>query len=243
VAERLRLEERIRTAEPMARAGELTSGIVHEVRNALGTIVGYTRLIEQAVPDGEAGEAAVHIREECEALEVFVRRFIEFVKAETLTLGPVNVRGLLSRVAARESSARPGALVSLSPGPDVALSGDEELLERAFENIVRNAREAAGPAGRVTLQARHQGNDAELTVADDGPGLSADERDALRPFRTTKPGGLGLGLPLAMKIVKLHGGSLTMASRAPRGLAVTVHLPVGGPVGGSGRPPNEGLGV
>lgn len=240
VAERLRLEERIRTAEPMARAGELTSGIVHEVRNALGTIVGYTRLIEQAVPDGEAGEAAVRIREECEALEVFVRRFIEFVKAETLTLGPVSVRGLLSRVAARESSARPGALVSLSPGPDFALSGDEELLERALENIVRNAREAAGPAGRVTLQARRQGDEAELTVADDGPGLSADERDALRPFRTTKPGGLGLGLPLAMKIVKLHAGSLTMASRSARGLAVTVHLPIAGP--GPISPGSEGFG-
>jgi signal transduction histidine kinase len=231
VQERQRLEERIRVAEPMARAGELTSGIVHEVRNALGTIVGYTRLIEQAEPVPEARDAALRIREECEALEVFVRRFMEFVKAETLNVGPVDVRRLLGRVAARESSARPGAAVSLAPGAEVLLEGDEELLERAFENLVRNGRESAGPQGRVILQARREGDQAALTVSDDGPGLTSGERDALRPFRTTKPGGLGLGLPLAMKIVKLHGGLLTMASRTPRGLAVTVLLPL------AARPP------
>lgn len=228
-AERLRLEERIRTAEPMARAGELTSGIVHEVRNALGTIVGYARLIEQGEPRAEARDAAAHIREECQALEVFVRRFMEFVKAETLTVGPVDVRRMLSRVAAHECAARAGAEVTLAPGPDVSLAGDEELLERAFENLVRNARDAAGADGHVTLQARREGEEVALTVADDGPGLTAGERDGLRPFKSTKAGGLGLGLPLAMKIVKLHGGALTMASRTPRGLAVTVHLPVGGP--------------
>jgi signal transduction histidine kinase len=228
-AERLRLEERIRTAEPMARVGELTSGIVHEVRNALGTIVGYARMIEQAEPRAEAKDAAAHIRGECEALEVFVRRFVEFVKAETLHVGPVEARRLLSRVAARECGARKGAEVTLAQGPDVSFTGDEELLERALENLVRNAREAAGGAGHVLLQARREGEEAALTVADDGPGLSNAERDGLRPFKTTKAGGLGLGLPLAMKIVKLHGGALTMASRTPQGLAVTVHLPVAGP--------------
>jgi signal transduction histidine kinase len=228
VAERRKLEERIRVAEPMARAGELTSGIVHEVRNALGTIVGYARLIEQG-ESAEAGEAASRIREECETLEVFVRRFIEFVKAESLNLGPVDVRRMLSRVAARESGARPGAEVSLAGGPDLAVEGDEELLERAFENLVRNARDAAGTGGHVVLQAARAGQNAMLSVADDGPGLSAVEVGALRPFHTTKAGGLGLGLPLAVKIVKLHGGAMTMEARAPRGLLVTVRLPIGGP--------------
>jgi len=236
VAERQRLEERIRATEPMARAGELTSGIVHEVRNALGTIVGYARLIEQSQPAPGARDAAARIREECEALELFVRRFMEFVKAERLTVGPVDVRRMLSRVAARESAARPGAAVALAPGPDVGLAGDEELLEHAFENLVRNAREAAGADGHVVLQARREAGEVALTVADDGPGLSPSERDALMPFKTTKPGGMGLGLPLAMKIVKLHGGMLTMASRSPRGLAVTVHLPASP---GEGRPAPE----
>ena len=235
VAERQLLEERIREAEPMARAGELTSGIVHEVRNALGTIVGYARLIEAAGPPDAAREAAAHIRHECEALEAFVRRFIEFVKTDILTVGPVNVRRMLSRVAGREAGARPGAAVSLAPGPDVELTGDEELLERAFENLVRNAREAAGEGGAVVVQARREGEHVALTVADDGPGLSTEQLEALRPFRTTKPGGLGLGLPLVVKIVTLHGGVVTMEPRSPRGLVVKVRLPVAGPDLGRAR--------
>jgi signal transduction histidine kinase len=66
-------------------------------------------------------------------------------------------------------------------------------------------------------------------VSDDGPGMPKAQRDGLRPFFTTKAGGLGLGLPIAFKIVRLHGGELTLADRAPRGLEVTVRLPRQGP--------------
>jgi signal transduction histidine kinase len=50
-------------------------------------------------------------------------------------------------------------------------------------------------------------------------------RAEIRPFFTSKAGGLGLGLPIALKIVRLHGGSLELADRTPRGLSVTVRLP------------------
>jgi signal transduction histidine kinase len=52
-----------------------------------------------------------------------------------------------------------------------------------------------------------------------------------RPFATTKAGGLGLGLPIALKIVRLHGGDLVLADRAPQGIAATVRLPSEGPPG------------
>ena len=228
-AERQRLEERIRVAEPMARAGELTTGIVHEVRNGLGTIVGYARLVEQRAREPEAREAAAGIRAECDTLEAVVRRFIEFVKAEQLTLDPFDVRRMLARVAARESGSRTGAAVAVAASDGLTLVGDEELLERAFENLVRNGREAAGPHGHVDVQAGREGAAVVVSVGDDGPGLAPGQRDSLRPFFTTKPGGLGLGLPLAMKIVRLHGGELTMVSRPARGLLVTVRLPASGP--------------
>src|SRR4029450_6568862 len=76
-AERRRMEEQIQDKEAMARAGELTSGMVHEVRNGLGTILGYARLLERG--SGNEGEAiGRHIREECETLEAVVRRFMDF---------------------------------------------------------------------------------------------------------------------------------------------------------------------
>ena len=228
-AERREMEETLRDKEALARAGELTAGIVHEVRNGLGTIVGYARLIENKTPEG--AESARSIREECETLETVIRRFVDFVKRETLALGPVDVARMLKRVSERESQ-RPGPAVTVDAAAAGSITADEELLERAFENLVRNARDAAGPGGRVWVTAVREASTVSITVADDGPGLSPATRAALRPFFTTKAGGLGLGLAITLKIVRLHDGDLTMGDRAPRGASVVVRLPASGPVAG-----------
>jgi len=223
------LEEALEDREAMARAGELTAGMVHEVRNGLGTIVGYARLVEGTAAPA-AVDAARRIREECETLETVVRRFMDFVKREKLNLGPVDLDRMLNRVVARETRARPGGEVQLDGARELGpLTGDEDLLERAFENLVRNAREAAGERGNVWIDAGRDGDDVVVVVSDDGPGMPVATREGLRPFFTTKAGGLGLGLPIALKIVRLHQGDLTFSTRAPRGLAVTVRLPGKGP--------------
>jgi signal transduction histidine kinase len=71
----------------------------------------------------------------------------------------------------------------------------------------------------------------EILVEDNGPGLAADHPGDVRPFYTTRPGGLGLGLPLARKIVLLHGGVLRVENASEGGVRVTVSLPAGGPDG------------
>jgi signal transduction histidine kinase len=227
--ERRRLERQMEDKEALARAGELTAGIAHEVRNGLATILGYARLLERSAEAPEAVDAAVRIRAECETLETVVRRFMDFVKRETLSLAPFDLGRMLSRVVAREARAG-GAQVSLAPAALGTIVGDEELLERSFENLVRNAREAAGEGGHVWVAGARDSGAVAITVADDGPGLPPETRSHVgRPFATTKPGGLGLGLPIALKIVRLHGGDLVLADRAPRGLAATVRLPSEGP--------------
>jgi signal transduction histidine kinase len=224
------LEEAMQDREAMARAGELTAGMVHEVRNGLGTIVGYARLVEATASAPAAVDAACQIREECETLETVVRRFMDFVKRETLNLAPVDLPRMLTRVVARETRGRPGGEVKLEGGEEAGpLVGDEDLLERAFENLVRNAREAAGEQGQVWIRAAREGDAVVVTISDDGPGIPAATRQGLRPFFTTKAGGLGLGLPIALKIVRLHQGDLLLADRPPRGLVVTLRLPAAGP--------------
>ncbi len=218
------LEQQIRDTAPFVRAGELTSGMAHEVRNGLGTIVGYARLIERGAAADETVLAAKAIREESEALESVVRRFVDLVKQEDLRLAPFDAHRLLSRIAAREESQRPGARVEVRPG-EAPLLADEEMLERAVENLVRNGREAAGPEGHVTVHASATGSEARICVEDDGPGLRPEQKKALRPFFTTKPGGLGLGLAIVHKIASLHGGRVLIGDRAPHGLDVTLVLP------------------
>jgi signal transduction histidine kinase len=228
-AERRHLEGEIEDKEAMARAGELTSAIIHEVRNGLGTIVGNARLIERnGSPEDEAVTLAVAVRDECETLEGIIRRFMDFVRRDTLTLVSFDLARLLSRVVARETRGRPGAQVVLPAGECGSLVGDEELLERMFENLIRNGREAAGPEGHVWLSVARTDEAVEVSIADDGPGIPSEVRDRLRPFVTTKAGGLGLGLPIALKLVRLHGGELSLGDNEPRGLHVTLKLPASG---------------
>jgi signal transduction histidine kinase len=243
-AEKRRMEEAVREKEALARAGELTAGIVHEVRNGLGTIVGYARMLERgdagapaaggaaagrsgvAATAAEAGRA---IREECETLEVVVRRFHDFVRAEKLQLAPVDLGRLVARVLARELRGRDveGA-VGATERP-LVVQADEELLERAFENLVRNAADAALDGGHhVRLTLGTDGGDVLVTVLDDGPGLPGGAAE-FRLFASSKPGGLGLGLPMAAKLVRLHGGELRLRDAPGGGAEALVRLPLGGP--------------
>jgi signal transduction histidine kinase len=223
-AEKQRMEDSIRELEALARAGELTSGIVHEVRNGLGTIVGYARMLERT-GSGEPAAAALAIRQECETLEAVVRRFSDFIRIEKLNLVPTDLSRLLPRVAAREERERVRTrLVGLESR--VVVLADEEMLERAFENLVRNAVEAArAGGGHVTLEVLQEIGSVEVCIEDDGPGLAPDHPGEIRPFYTTRVGGLGLGLPLARKIVLLHGGSLRLERADRGGVRVLVHLP------------------
>jgi signal transduction histidine kinase len=230
-AERRRMEDAIREKDALARAGELTAGIAHEVRNGLGTIVGYARMLERASLPEDPTAAARAIREECETLETVVRRFTDFVKLERLQPGESDLARLLARVVARERRAREEVQARLV-GLDAPLvvRADEELLERAFENLVRNAVEAAAAGGRhVEVSAHEAGSEVEIRIEDDGPGLAPGHPGEIRPFYTTRPGGLGLGLPLARKIVLLHEGSLELTGRVPTGVCVRVCLPKGNP--------------
>ena len=232
-AERRRMEDVVQEKEALARAGELTAGIVHEVRNGLGTIVGYARLLERSSLPEDPAAATRSIREECETLETVVRRFNDFVRLERLNLADFDLTRLLTRVVARELRGHEGVTPALV-GLDAALvvRADEELLERAFENLVRNAAEAAVTGGRhIEIEAWREGDEVDVRIEDDGPGLTADHPGEVRPFYTTKPGGLGLGLPLARKIVLLHEGTLRLEARAPRGARILVTLPATGPTG------------
>jgi signal transduction histidine kinase len=186
--------------------------------------VGYARLIERA-RDPQAVAQARAILDECGTLETVVRRFTDFVRLETLQLAETDLSRLAARVVAREQRAHDGVRARLV-GLDAPLvvRVDEELLERAPRTWCKRGPGAA-TGGHVEVTGFRSGGYVELHVEDDGPGLAADHPGEVRPFYTTRPGGLGLGLPLARKIVLLHGGELLLARRTPCGVRVIVQLP------------------
>lgn len=229
--ERSALNSVLRDREAMARAGELTAGIVHEVRNSLGAISAQAKLI------GAAGDERVRpgvsaIAEEVRTLQSVMARFLDFIRNEEVRLEEFDLGRMVSRVAAREG-ANHAVRVSVE-GLETRVAGDEDLLERSIENVIRNACQAAGPSGQVWVKFGADATHAFVIVDDNGPGIENAER-ALRPFESSRAGGLGLGLPLALKILSLHHGTLDLSRRSEGGTQTFCRWPKMDPAATTGN--------
>jgi two-component system sensor histidine kinase CpxA len=134
-----------------------------------------------------------------------------------------------------EASLR-GCHITAMMGQNCVVRGDARLLESALENILRNALRYTPENGVIEVDLTQTESDqqkiAELSVCDRGPGVPAEELDAiLRPFyrvdssRQSKTGGFGVGLAIADRAVRLHGGSIVAANRPDGGLVVRMRFP------------------
>jgi signal transduction histidine kinase len=202
--EKSALAEVLRDREAMARAGELTAGIVHEMGNSLAAIVMQAEFAAKS-SDERSRAAGAAVIEEARFARGAMASFVDFIRTNAVQHLEFELGKLVGRVVARESAHRP-AQVAIEGAPTM-VSGDEDLLERAIENVVRNACQAVGESGRVGVKFGSDATHAFVIVDDNGPGIKNPER-ALRPFESSRPGGLGLGLPLALKILNLHQGTL-----------------------------------
>jgi hypothetical protein len=104
-----------------------------------------------------------------------------------------------------------------------------ELLEWVFENLIKNALDALGDGGSITITTRARGSHVEVLVRDTGKGIASSNRERIfHPGFTTKRRGWGLGLTLAQRIVhEYHGGTIRVAdSRPGHGTTIVVRLPV-----------------
>ena len=222
------LESRLRDSQILADLGEMSAGIAHEFRNSLSTILGYLKLAQR---HDEAEEILAKLRkaeEEAAQLSAAVESLLAFAKPIAIQRQPVELRELVEQVVARLEPAAPH--VTFNVRGDVAVDGDPALLARAIQNVVRNAIDAidADRNGRVDIELDPVRN--AVVVRDNGSGFDpADASRLLLPFHSDKPGGFGLGLPLAKKIAVLHGGTVTMTGA--RGEGATVVIELGAPTG------------
>ena len=98
-------------------------------------------------------------------------------------------------------------------------------------NLLKNARDASGEQGKITVKVKSRADSLLLIVADNGPGMSDDiMQQALLPFYSTKHDGTGLGLPLSREIVEGHGGQLSIRNAHDAGLEVIIQIPQGKPL-------------
>ncbi|HVS32156.1 MAG TPA: ATP-binding protein [Thermoanaerobaculia bacterium] len=220
------LETRVREMQNLADLGEIAAGIAHEFRNSLSTILGYLRLSRKAAAQPATIDAIEKAEREAAGLSAAVDGLLSFAKPMKLDAKPVDLFELACSVAERLAV---GSGVDVHcEGQAAIIEGDPVLLDRAVENVVRNAvdsvrRKGAGGAVDVRVTAHPV---IAIEVEDSGVGVDPSEvASFFLPFRSGTPGGHGLGLSLARKIVLLHGGTIRLTGEPGRGATAIIEFP------------------
>lgn len=232
VCRRLQDQEReLLRAEQLAAVGRLAAGVAHEVRNPL---TGIKLLVEGALrpanPAPLTAEDLGLIRQEIVRLERTVQGLLDFARTPPLERRPHDLRELVAEAAGltrARAERKPVAVRVEQPDAPVPVSADRDQMLSLLTNLLFNAVDAtpAGGAVAVTVGAG-PGGAPTVTVADSGPGIAPGVMGALfTPFATTKPTGTGLGLTVALRIARDHGGTLTADNRPGGGAAFTLTLP------------------
>jgi len=226
--------------ENLAHVGEMAAEMAHEFKRPLASIRTALELLQSEY------ELDLQGREVLEAVNTQLDHLTGTMKDLFALARPVGVQPVEVNVPALLDS----ALFSLIgyPGMETVevirdyaadvppITGDARRLEHAFQNLMANAVEAMAAGGRLTLRLRRgAGGGVEVAVSDTGVGMPEDRVEyALKPFYSTKPHGTGLGLPLVVRVISAHGGSIRIESKPGSGTTVHVHLPPGRSVGDGG---------
>ncbi|KGM34268.1 hypothetical protein P409_11200 [Inquilinus limosus MP06] len=217
--------------------GELTASIAHEVKQPLAAIVtdsqACLRWLDRPVPAlDEARACAGRIAGQAHRADQMVQRLRDLTRKaepERATVALDAVIGEATELMRQEIADHGVALyLRLAPGlPPV--SGDRIQLQQVLINLMVNAVQAMASTPRRELVIETRGGAAgevEVQVGDTGMGVAEEELPRLfTPFRTTKPGGMGLGLSICRSIVEAHGGRIRASRNAEAGLTLHVALP------------------
>lgn len=235
------MEEQLRRSDRLAALGVLAAGVAHEVRNPLVGIRAAAQLMERE-PAFAASlrEFTGIIIRQVDRLNRIVSELLSFAGRQPFQRRPCNINQILEEALHLLGSTLEGAriLVVRRYDPEVpAVAGDPDRLLQVFLNLARNGGEAMANGGELTVRTRFErvapqcgGRAAAVAeIADRGPGIPAEaQRQIFNPFFTTKSGGTGLGLPISVRIVEEHGGTIEVLSRVGEGTTFRVLLPLAG---------------
>ncbi len=225
-----RLEHAAAVNRQLAQLGELTAGVVHELRNPLGVISGMAELLMRRLEQDETlHQRAATIFEEAAQLEALVNQFLGFAKPfsiESSRCAPEQVAGRaesLCRPVAGQRSVEMEVSVEEETGE---FQADAVKLAQALSNLLRNAIEVSPPGGRVSLALRRDHGEMVFRVEDEGPGIHLEEgEDLFSPFFSRKESGTGLGLAVANRIATAHGGTIQYGNRPSGGAWFELRVP------------------
>lgn len=217
--------------ESLAAVGEFAAELAHEVRNPLSSVRLDLQYVQERLPaDSPLRDVQTAALETTTRLGLTVSTALTAARSDKLSIAPLELRQPLLAAA---RSAEPffdtrSARLHISIGDEpLTVAGDGAALEQVVLNLLVNASEAISAGGNAVLSTQRHGDRIEVSVSDDGVGMSLDvQSTAFDPLFTTKRSGTGLGLAISRRIARAHGGELEVVSRIGAGSTFTLRLPV-----------------
>ncbi len=228
---RKEMEDKLMLAEKLSSLATLTAGIAHEINNPLNNILISAQLILEEIKDGKPPqpEDIEDIIRQVERVSEIVKSLKDFSKVEIARNQEVNLREIIeSTLKYAEIFIKRNNIRVEKELEDIKLAGNKIHLQQVFYNIIVNACEAMEDGGTLEVRCWQDKATAKVLIKDEGVGISKELlRKIFDPFFTTKgPEGTGLGLSVALNIVKRMGGEIRVESEPGKGSTFTVVLPL-----------------
>lgn len=240
MAQELRQSQaRLIESERLAALGELVGYIAHNIRNPLASMRAAAQVGRGEAP--ETREAFQDVIDTVDRLERWVQDLLSYMKPLSLNPLPDDLNRLIRNAVAvlqsRVEGQGPRLVLDLHPLPPVETDG--QWTEQVLVAVLANALEASGPAGEVIVGSCTTDGNAVIRIKDNGPGIPKDVQGRIfDPYFTTKAGGVGLGLPMARKVIAAHQGFIEIQTCPEKGTAVTLSFPAARSPGDVRCPPS-----
>ena len=230
-----RLAEEQMESERMTALTVLAAGVAHEIGNPLNSLNIHLQLLEKKLRKADAAiyekvRAQVDIaRAEIQRLDFIIEQFLGAMRptAPNFELTDVNkvIESAVTFLAPELKDRRIRTILHLHEGlPLIRL--DANQMKQALYNLIKNASQAMGTKGTLTLRSEITDYDILISLADNGKGMPADVvANMHQAWFTTRKTGTGLGMLIVRRIVREHGGELRVESLEGKGTTVTIALP------------------
>lgn len=228
ISEVHQLQQEMLKMDRLASVGELTSGIAHEIRNPLAGIKTTAQALSEEMPRSDHRSAYVsRIILEIDRLNKLLLSFFDFAKPKALNLKYCDLKNIIENAVymvkdtAKDNHVQ---IIEFYPTTKAVIKADSDMIQQVLMNIFINAIQAVDQGGKMEIHLTERSTFMDITISDNGKGIPGNLRSRIYdPFFTTKPKGIGLGLSISYRIIKMHSGDISFES-SPQGTIFTISL-------------------